>query len=245
MKEIDEFEKALYQQAEQGSENWHKIRAGRFTSSEMHRLMKSGSRPMTDAELKARPKEGKGSKAKTIEDPNLMSPDTVTYIRQKVAEILTGRVAEGGMSNAMLNGIEWEPFAAEYYAQKYGVELYPAGFKPFGDHAGGSIDRGIKGVNEFLEIKCPESATHVGYMSLVDQWDLKREKPEYYWQCMSNLHFGDFNLCHFMSFDFRMIEEKHKSVVITIKPVAEDIDLIDTKIAGAVKEKLYLLNSLK
>jgi hypothetical protein len=241
---MDAFSKELYTQAEQGSENWHKIRAGRFTSSEIHRLMKSGSRLMTQTELDARPKTGKGSKSKYIEDPNEMSPDTVTYIRQKVAEVLTGRVKEGRMSEAMLNGIEWEPFAAEYYAQKFGVELEPAGFKIFGDHAGGSIDRRIIGVNEFLEIKCPESATHVGYMSLVDQWDLKRENAEYYWQCMANLHFGNFDLCHFMSFDFRMIEDRHKCVIIPIKPIAEDIDLIDVKITAAVREKLILLNDL-
>ena len=241
---MDAFDKELYQVAEQGSENWHKIRAGRFTASEIHRLMKSGSRDMSPEELKQRPKEGKGSKSKKIEDPNLMSPDTVTYIRTKVAEVLTGRVVEGRMSGPMLDGIEWEPYAAEYYKQKFGVELEIAGFKMFGDHAGGSIDRRIVGVNKLLEIKCPESATHVGYLSLVDQWDLKREKPEYYWQCMSNIHFGNFDGAVFMSFDFRMIEDRHKYVTIDIKPIAEDIDLIDTKIAAAVKEKLILLKDL-
>lgn len=241
---MDKFDSFLYQQAEQGSENWHKIRAGRFTSSEIHRLMKTGKRPMTDAELLARPKSGPGSSAKLIDDPKVMSDDTLTYIRQKVAEVLTGRVVESKMSGSMLNGIEWEPYAAEFYAQKYEVELEPAGFLPFSDHAGGSIDRHIVGVNQFLEIKCPESATHVGYMSLVDQWDLKREKPEYYWQCMANLFFGNFDLCKFMSFDWRMIKEKHKCVVIDIKPVKEDIDLIKIKIESAVKEKLILLQDL-
>lgn len=242
---MDKFDEELYQQAEQGSENWHLIRAGRFTSSEIHHLMKSGSRDMTPEELKQRPKDGKGSKAKKIEDPNLMSPDTLTYIRAKVAEVLTGRVVETYPNNAIQHGIDWEPYAAEFFAKKYNVELEPAGFRAVGDHAGGSIDRKLVGKNEFLEVKCPyNSANQVGYLYLFDQWDLKRENPEYYWQAMSNLHFGNFNLCHFATFDNRMIDDRHKLCYIPIKPITEDIDLIDIKLAAAVKQKLIILNDL-
>lgn len=243
---MDEFDLALMSASEQGSDNWFDVRAGRFTSSEIHRLMKSGSRLMTATELAARPKEGKGSKSKYIEDPNEMSPDTVTYIRQKVAETLTGMAPQPTFSHATAHGDTWEPYAAEYYSKTYKVDLEPAGFKVVGDHAGGSIDRKIVGVNEFLEIKCPyNSANQVGYLSLVDQWDLKRENPEYYWQAMSNLYFGGFDLCHFATFDPRMKADKHKLFVMKIKPIAEDIDLINTKLEVAVREKLILLKSLQ
>lgn len=242
---MDAWHSELYQTAEQGSENWHKIRAGRFTSSEMHHLMKSGTRDMTVEELNSRPKTGKGSKSKKIEDPNLMSPDTLTYIRAKVAEILTGRVVETYPNNAIQHGLDWEAYAAEFWAQKNGYELEAAGFRAFADHAGGSIDRKIKGKNEFLEVKCPYvSANQVAYLYLYDQWDLKRENPEYYWQAMSNLHFGNFDLCHFVTFDNRMIDDKHKTAYIPIKPISEDIDLIDIKLTAAIKQKLIILNDL-
>ncbi len=40
------------QNLEQGSEQWENIRAGRFTSSEIYRIMEFGYRPMTEKELK-------------------------------------------------------------------------------------------------------------------------------------------------------------------------------------------------
>jgi len=89
---MDNFEKELAQASEQGSQIWHDIRCGRFTSSEMHRLIKSGTRLMTAEELKNRPKTGPGSHAKLTEDPNKFSDDGQTYIEEKVAEVLTGQV---------------------------------------------------------------------------------------------------------------------------------------------------------
>lgn len=64
-------------------------RVGRFTSSEIYRLMSNGKRPMTDEELKARPKEGKGSKAKTVPD----GPGKAfhNYIEEKRWEARLGR----------------------------------------------------------------------------------------------------------------------------------------------------------
>jgi hypothetical protein len=141
---MDNFEKELAQVSEQGSQLWHDIRVGRFTSSENHRLIKSGYREMTDPELKARPKTGVGSKSKFIEDLSIIAEDTLTYIYEKVAETLTGEPKENVFSHATSWGDTWEPWAAEYYAKIKGVELEVIGFIPFGDHAGGSIDRGIK-----------------------------------------------------------------------------------------------------
>lgn len=243
---LDAFERELSEQAEQGSPVWFDIRAGRFTSSEGHRLMKSGKRPMTVEELNARPKSGPGSSAKMIDDPRILSDDTLTYIRQKVAEVLTGQVKEKTWSHATGWGDDWEPHAAEFFAKVRGVELEPIGFKAIGDHAGGTCDRKVKGKSEFVEIKCPyDSANQVGYLSLVDQFDLKRENPEYYWQCMWNLYFGEYDLCHFATFDPRMKEDKHKLFVMPITPIASEFDLINAKLESAIKEKLYLLNSLK
>lgn len=242
---MDEFDLALAQTSEQGSQIWHDIRAGRFTSSEMFRLIKNGERLMSKEELDARPKSGPGSKTKFVEDPTKFSPDGLTYIAEKVAEVLTGQCEPEAWSHATAWGDDWEPIAAEYYAQKYGVEFDIIAFQPFGDHAGGSPDRKIKGKKQGLEIKCPHrSKNQVGYLQLVDQYDLKRENPIYYWQNMSNLLFMDWEVIYFGAFDPRMKEEKHKLARIEIVPVASEFDIIVTKIEAAVKEKLEILRSI-
>jgi hypothetical protein len=244
---LDAFDLALAEASEQGSQVWIDVRAGRFTASEMHRLIKSGTRDMTPAELKARPKTGIGSSAKKIEDPRCLSPDTKSYIYEKVAETLTGIAKQEVFSYATQHGSEMEPIAAEAFAEKMGsIEYDILSFVPWGDHAGGSPDRKIKGRNEIVEFKCPyNSVNQVHYLMLTDQWDLKRDFPEYYWQCQSNILFAKADLCHFVTFDHRMKEDKHKIVHIEIKPIAEDLELLGIKLGAAIKEKQDILNLLK
>lgn len=243
---MDAFDVALAEASEQGSQMWVDIRAGRFTASEMHRLMKSGTRDMTPAELKLRPKSGVGSTAKKIEDPRCLSLDTKTYIYEKVAETLTGIAKQKVFSYATQHGEEMEPIAAEEFAKFKGVLEYEIlSFVPWGDHAGGSPDRKIKGVNEIVEIKCPyNSVNQVNYLMLTDQWDLKREYPEFYWQCQSNNLFTRADVCHFVTYDHRMKEDKHKIVHIEVKPIAEDFELIGLKLGTAIKEKEDILKLL-
>jgi len=151
----DAFDEALAQASEQGSQNWIDIRAGRFTSSEIWKLMESGTREMNPAELKARPKTGKGSKSKFIEDPSCLSKTTETYIRTKVAETLTGQSVGEIFSHATAHGDAMEPYAAEEWAKRTGLEYEILSFVPWGDHAGGSPDRKIKGESRLVEFKCP------------------------------------------------------------------------------------------
>lgn len=244
---MDAFDLALAEASEQGSQMWVDIRAGRFTASEFHRLMKSGSRLMTEEELKKRPKSGTGSKAKYIEDPAALSDDTKTYIEEKVAETLTGIAKNKVFSYATQHGEEMEPVAAEAFSDYLGgVDYDILSFVPFGDHAGGSPDRKIKGKNEIVEIKCPyNSVNQVKYLMLTDQWDLKRMFPDHYWQCQTNNLFTKSDLCHFVTFDHRMKEDKHKIVHIPVKPLVEDYELIGIKLGTAIKEKLDILNLLK
>jgi YqaJ-like viral recombinase domain len=231
---------------DQGSDYWEKIRAGRFTSSEWYKIMQCGTRPMTEAELKDRPKTGKGSATKTIPDPSQMGKAGITYIRQKVSEVLTGMPKRSAYAYPLVYGKETEPEAVEYFEKITGKVCEDVGFQPFGDHAGGSPDRLI-GDDEGLEIKCPyEPENQIGYLLLTDHYDLKREYPEYYWQCVSLMFFTGRNTWHFCTYDPRMIDEKHKltHIVITRDKVEDDIDMIIKALAGAVKEKLSLLQTL-
>lgn len=242
---MDDFDLALAEASEQGSPIWHDIRAGRFTSSKIYRLIKTGERLMTETELANRPKKGKGSTAKYTDDPTKFSPDGQTYIEEKVAEVLTGEAPVEFFSHATAWGDTWEPFAAEHYAKKFNVEFDIISFQPFGEHAGGSPDRKIKGSKRGVEIKCPHnSKNQVNYLLCSDQWDIKRNYPEHYWQCMSNLLFMDWEGIYLVTFDPRMKEEKHKMAVIHILPNAQDMDLICKRLEMAVKEKLEILRSI-
>lgn len=244
---LDEFLNAAYKTKyiDQGSEEWEQIRVGRFTSSEFYKLMECGTRPMTPDELKARPKAGKGSKTTLVPDPSKMGSKGLTYIRQKVWEVMTGKAQSSPYAYALAYGKEMEPHAVEFFEKVTGLATHTTGFQPWTDHAGGSPDRLI-GDDEGLEVKCPVSDEQVDYLILTDHYDLKRNYPEYYWQCVSLLLFTGRKRWHFCTYDPRMIEDKHKltHLIIESERVGEDMDLVGVALTGAVEEKLKLLKLL-
>lgn len=233
--------------AEQGSEEWENIRAGRFTSSEWYKLMSFGKRPMTETELKARPKTGKGSKTTQVIDITKFSDTGYTYINQKVAEVLTGKPKRPSYAYPLVYGKETEPEAVEYFEMRTGLKCEETGFQCFGDHAGGSPDRLI-GDTDLLEVKCPyESENQVAYLMLTDHWDLKNNYPDKYWQIVTQLWFTGRERAHWCSFDPRMIKDEHKltHLIIEAKDVQEDIDMCEPVLLKAIEEKLRTLNILQ
>lgn len=246
---LDELLDATYRNKyiDQGSEEWENIRAGRFTSSEIWKIMEFGYRPMTAQELAARPKTGKGSKTTRVIDPNVMGKNATTYIRQKVAEVLTGKPKPGAYAYPLVYGKETEPMAVEFFEQVTGLTTTETGFQTYGDHAGGSPDR-LVGDSDLLEVKCPfQSENQIDYMMLTDHYDLKSLYPEYYWQCVSLLLFTDRKRIHFCTYDPRMILDFHKMTFMVIEAdrVQEDMELILVAIANAVKLKLEMISLLK
>lgn len=229
----------------QGSEEWDKLRCGRFTSSEIYKLMECGKRDMTKEELAARPKKGVGSATTKVPDPSKMSKAGMTYIRKKVWETLSGQPLPEAYAFPLVRGKEMEPEAVEFFEKKHGVITEVVGFQCFTDHAGGSPDRFI-GDDEGLELKCPSSDVQIDYLQLTDLWDLKRNHPDYYWQCVSLMLFTNRKRWHFCTYDPRMLLDKHKMthIVIDWKFVEEDIDSITKALEGAVTEKLKLIELL-
>jgi hypothetical protein len=238
-------EETAAKHVQQGSDEWDTVRLGRFTSSEIYKIMDCGKRPMTPEELAARPKTGKGSKTTQVPDPSKMSEKGLKYIRVKVWETLAGKPLPGPYAYPLVYGKELEPVAVQYFEEKYGITTEATGFQVFSDHAGGSPDRLI-GTDEGLEIKCPSSDEQIDYLMLTDHYDLKRCYPEYYWQCVSLMLFTGRHTWNFCTFDPRMIEEKYKMTRIVIKwaSVEEDIDAVVKALEGAVAEKLKLLQLL-
>lgn len=223
---MDQFDRELMEAGHQGSDAWIDSRLGRFTASEMYKLM-------TEPRSKADKEAGK------------LSEGAMTYVMIKVSEVLTGNRKEDRYSPDKEWGKEIEPIAKDYFTSQTGLVWEPAGFFPFGDHAGCSPD-GYLGEDEGLEVKCPsQSENHVNHLLLTDQYDLKRECPDYYWQIMSSLLFTGRKQWHFVSFDPRMQVEKLKMQHIVVKPVSEDLDLLVSKLEKAIKEKLSLIKLLQ
>lgn len=244
---LDEIVDAAYapKHINQGSQAWDDIRLGRFTSSKWYKLMECGKRPMTPQELAARPKKGKGSATTQVPDPSKMSKAGIEYIHEKVWETLTGRPVEQAYAYPLVFGRENEPFAVEYFEKQTGLVCDEVGFQPYTEYAGGSPDRLI-GDKEGLEVKCPSSDEQIKYLLLNDHYDLKREYPQYYWQCVTLLLFTNRERWHFCTYDGRMKNEKHKltHIVIEASRVEQDMEDATQALEGAVKEKLQLIQLL-
>lgn len=219
---IDEV--GAFKHVEQGTDLWDKIRVGRFTSSEMWKLLTP-------------------PKTKEAKEAGKLSETALTYINVKVAETLTGQQKASSYAYPLVFGKEQEPLAIEAFCEHTGYTHETIGFVAFGEHSGGSPD-GLINETDILEVKCPWAIeTQLDYLMLTDQWDLKRLKPEYYWQIMSNLLFTMKEKGHFVSFDDRYPDGK-KIMHLEIKPVTEDFDLIVKAIEKAVAEKLKLIQLL-
>ena len=114
----------------QRSDEWHEQRKGKFTASEIYKLMG----------IKALGETGKG------------------YAFDKAVEELFGETEETFVSYDMQRGIELEPLAfAKFQELKESefLQVETCGFFNFGESAGASPD-GIVGEDAILEIKCPK-----------------------------------------------------------------------------------------
>jgi len=232
---LDEYLDASYapKYADQGSEQWEQVRAGRFTSSEIWKIMECGKRPMTPEELKARPKSGKGSATTQVPDPSKMGLKGLTYINQKVAEVLTGKPKPSAYAYPLVYGKETEPEAVEHFQKITGLECEEIGFQVWGDHAGGSPDR-ILSNGEGLEIKCPLPHTQVEYL-------LENKLPtEYIQQVQGQLFITGRKWCDFMSYSKGL-----KPLIIRVERDEEFILKLEGALNNFCKELEQIVEKIK
>jgi putative phage-type endonuclease len=126
---------------EQHTEAWLRWRRGCVTASNVHRIIGVN---------------GTASKADTRK----------TYRNQLVAERITHSVTENYVSQPMKRGIEHEPDARKWYAERYG-EVREVGFvldDPQNRQVGCSPDGLVEGTNRGLEIKVLMPPTHCGVL---------------------------------------------------------------------------------
>ena len=160
----------------QGSEAWFASRLGKVTASRV-------------ADVIAKTKSG-------------YSTSRANYLAQLVAERLTGRVAESFSNAAMQHGTETEPLARMAYEAETGLMVTEVAMidHPTIPMTGASPD-GFVGDQGLVEIKCPNTATHID--TLLSDKTQSKYIPQMQWQmaCTGK------KWCDFVSFDPRLPED--------------------------------------
>lgn len=127
------------------------------------------------------------------------SASRANYMAQLITERLTGQPAEGFSSAAMQWGTETEPLARMAYELMTGETVQETGFvlHPSIKFFGASPD-GLVGSDGLLEIKCPNTSTHIDTL-LADKVPSK-----YLTQMHVQMICTGRNWCDFVSFDPRL-----------------------------------------
>lgn len=192
---------------EQRTEEWHQARLGRVTASKIADVMAAG----------------RGGKP---------SATRANYRAQLVVERLTGTPSEGFTSAAMQHGTETEPQARATYTLMTFRSVEEVGFVPHPsiEMAGASPD-GLIGDDGLIEIKCPNSATHIATLRGASIDDKYMKQMQFQMACTGRAW------CDFVSFDPRLPDEMQ----MHIRRVDADWEMIN-EIETAVRSFLAEVN---
>lgn len=161
---------------DQGSADWFAIRCGKVTASRVADVI-----------------------AKTKSGPSALRAN---YAAQLIAERLTGTVVESYSNAAMQWGTDNEPDARLAYEFRTDAEVVQVAFveHPTIAMTGASPD-GLVGADGLVEIKCPNTATHIE--TLLGQSITSKYETQMLWQMACTGR----QWCDFASFDPRLPEE--------------------------------------
>lgn len=190
----------------QGSAEWKAIRCGKVTASRV-------------ADVIARTKTGYGA-------------SRANYAAELVAERLTGVVIEGYTNAAMQHGTMTEPEARVAYEFHTDQSVVEIGFieHPNLDKCGASPD-GLVGEDGLVEIKCPNTATHIDTL-------LSGKIPaKYETQMLWQMACSGRKWCDYVSYDPRLPE----SMRLFVKRLHRDDKRIE-EITGEVMAFLIEVN---
>lgn len=159
----------------QGSDEWKAIRLGKVTASRV-------------ADVVARTKTGWGA-------------SRATYMAELIVERVTGVPAEKYTNAAMQWGTEYEPEARIAYEFMRNFDVQQVGFVPHPIIAmSGASPDGLVQDDGLLEIKCPNTATHLD--TLLGQAIPAKYQTQMLWQMACTGR----QWCDFVSYDPRMPE---------------------------------------
>ena len=201
---------------EQRTDEWFQARLGKVTGSRVSDVM---------------------SKTKSG-----YSATRANYMAQLICERLTGVKAESFTSAAMEWGVENEPFAVAAYEAKFGVFVEPVGFieHPTIALAGASPD-GFCSPDGLIEIKCPNSATHIDTLLNQDVDGKYIKQMQWQMACTGR------QWCDFVSFDPRLPD----NLQLFVKRIPRDEAAIEamemevTKFLSELATKVQQLEKLR
>ena len=170
---------------EQGTKEWFKVRAGRFTASEIHKLLGVKGLGLTGA----------------------------SYAFKNAIEIVFGVDEDDSfISFDMQRGIELEPLAFKKFEELKAFDFWDiqkASFFPFGENAGASPD-GLVNKDAVLEIKCPKSEK---FFNLVSK-GIEAIDKEYIAQMQMEMLCTNSQRCHFFNYIIFKGQEMWHEIVI-------------------------------
>lgn len=205
---------------------WSEVRCGKFTASEIHKLLV------------------KGKKTEFGEVAN-------SYIKKKAIECLVPLDLIPKIEGKSLNwGVEHEAEANEVYSSRYmfdGDVTYYGGENPrffplkgYEDYAGGSPDA-IHG-DILVEYKCPYNPeVHFENLRMTAE-EFKTERKEYYAQIQFNLMCTGLKKARFVSYDPRFSDVHYRLAVIEIEKDESFCEMLLSRIELAKNELIKLLN---
>lgn len=189
---------------EQRSDEWFAARLGKLTASRM-------------ADVMARTKTGWGA-------------SRANYMAELLCERLTGQMQERFTNTAMQWGTDTEPQARAAYEFMTGNTVEEIGFA---DHpsipmAGASPD-GLVGADGLVEIKCPNTATHID--TLLTETIPGKYRIQMLWQLACTGR----EWCDFVSFDPRLPADM-QLWISRVAPEAGEIDAMESAAREFLRE---------
>jgi hypothetical protein len=167
----------------QRSEEWIKLRCGKFTASQFKRLIPGvrQTKEWSDGQLK--------------------------YIAEIASQRATGIVPKKYISESMEGGIENEDAARTAYEFTQDCEVKQVGFVELDEWVGCSPD-GLVNDDGLTEYKCPDSSSHMLYRVFINTL-----VENYNWEVQGQLYVTDRKWCDLVSFDPRFEIEKQLKII--------------------------------
>lgn len=216
---------------------WKKIRWGKFTGSNGHRLMGKGFETYVNEVACERYTEYEDTGFDgtwEMRQGKIKEPEAFKF-HEKILKQLSPAFTDGSLI------IEYygdnNPFFKEF------------DMEPFKGWMGNSLDTLIsrKDRTPYLtgEYKCPKRDTHMFYLQHIkDAADLKEHKPEYYWQIQSGLLNFGCDLSHFCSYNeyFPIDQRMH---IVNIPANKNDQRAFKLKLTQGIEKATEIIESLR
>lgn len=201
---------------EQGTDDWFNARLGKVTASRI-------------SDVVAKTKSG-------------VSASRGNYMAQLIVERMTNKPTESYSNTAMQWGTNTEPLARAAYEMATNTMVEEVGFvqHPDDEMCGASPD-GLVGEDGLIEIKCPNTATHIE--TLINGEIDNKYLLQMQWQMACTGR----QWCDFVSFDPRMPESLQLKIIRVnrLQSLIIDLETQVEQFLNETQEKVDFLNNLK